>query len=72
MKTLARIGREFLKDLAKLKLPVTAASVVATIVALVDPFGIDLGSAAPILTGACVAVGTVAYYIDNLRKRAGV
>lgn len=72
MKTLALIGREFLKDLVKLKLPVTAASVVATAVALLDPFGIDIGTATPVLTGACVAVGTVAFYVDSLRKRAGV
>jgi hypothetical protein len=70
LKTLLKIGREFVKDVVKLRLPVTAAATVGTVVALADPIGLDLGPAAPILTGACVAVGTVAYYIDSLRKRA--
>lgn len=70
MKTALKIAGELIKDVVKLRLPVTATAVVATVVALADPFGLDLGPAAPILTGACVAVGTLAYYIDSLRKRA--
>ena len=57
--------RNFLNDLTRLRLPVTAASVVATVVALVSPFGLDVGPAGPILTGALVAVGIIAEYIKS-------
>jgi hypothetical protein len=57
--------RNFLADLVKLRLPVTASAVVATVVALASPFGLDVGPAGPILTAALVVVGTVAAYVQS-------
>lgn len=62
--------RNFVKDVATLKLPVTAAAVVATVLALVDPLGVDLGSdAVPKVTAALVLVGVIAQYIDSRSSR---
>lgn len=57
--------RNFLADLVKLRLPVTAGAVVATVVALAQPFGLNVGPAAPVLTGALIAVGTIAAYVQS-------
>lgn len=62
--------REFLADIVKLRRPVTAAAVVATLVALASPFGINVGPQGPELTGVLVAVGTLAAYLERLRKRS--
>jgi len=62
--------RNFVKDVATLKLPVTAAAVVATVLALVDPLGVNLGSdAVPKVTAALVLVGVIAQYIDSRSSR---
>lgn len=59
-------ARAFLDDLARLKLPVTAGAVLATALALVQPFGIDLGGDATAkLTAALVAVGVVSQYLQD-------
>lgn len=63
--------RALLDDLVKLKLPVTAAALVATVLALAEPFGITLGGDTTAkVTGALVAVGVVAEYVK--RKLGGV
>jgi len=62
--------RNFIKDVATLKLPVTAAAVLATVLALLDPLGVNLGSdAVPKVTAAIVLVGVVAQYIDSRASR---
>jgi hypothetical protein len=59
-------ARAFLDDLVRLKLPVTAAAVLATALALVQPFGITLGGDATAkLTAALVAVGIVSQYLQD-------
>lgn len=62
--------RNFIKDVATLKLPVTAAAVLATILALLDPLGLNLGEdAVAKVTAAIVAVGVIAQYIDSRSSR---
>lgn len=62
--------RNFIKDVATLKLPVTAAAVLATVLALLDPLGVNLGAdAVPKVTAAIVLVGVVAQYIDSRASR---
>jgi len=58
--------KNLLADLVSLRRPVTAASVVATGVALLSPFGLDVGPSGPVIAGALVAVGVVAAYIEHL------
>ncbi|ADB50161.1 hypothetical protein [Conexibacter woesei] len=62
-------ARAFLEDLVKLRLPVTAGAVLATALALVQPFGIGLGGDTTAkVTAALVALGVVAQYLqDKLR-----
>lgn len=55
-----------LADAAKLKEKAVAASVVATIVAVVSPFGLNVGPDGAIITGILVAVGTVAAAIERV------
>lgn len=62
--------RNFIKDVATLKLPVTAAAVVATVLALVDPLGLNLGQdAVAKVTAALVLVGVIAQYVDSRSSR---
>jgi hypothetical protein len=62
--------RNFIKDVATLKLPVTAAAVVATVLSLLDPLGLNLGKdAVPKVTAALVLVGVIAQYIDSRSSR---
>lgn len=59
--------RELLRDLATLRLPVTAAAALATLLALVAPFGLQLGAEQTAsVTGAIVAFGVIA---DAIRRR---
>lgn len=59
-------ARAFLDDLVRLKLPVTAGAVLATALALLQPFGIDLGGDATAkLTAALVAVGVISQYVQD-------
>ncbi|MDW5597669.1 hypothetical protein VSS74_25180 [Conexibacter stalactiti] len=59
-------ARAFLDDLVRLKLPVTAGAVLATVLALLQPFGIDLGGDATAkLTAALVAVGVLSQYLQD-------
>lgn len=61
--------RSLLDDLVKLKLPVTAGAVLATVLALAQPFGLSLGGDATAkVTGALVAIGVVSQYVQ---KRLG-
>lgn len=54
-----------LRDIARLRLPVTAGAVLATVLAITAPFGLDLGGETTAqVTGALVAVGVVARYIE--------
>ncbi len=63
--------RALLSDLVKLKLPVTAAAVLATFVALAEPFGIALGGDTTAkVTAALIAIGVIAAYIQS--KLGGV
>ena len=55
--------KQFVTDLATLRLPVTAAAVVATGLAVIKPFGVDLVAAQ--LTGALVGVGALAEFIKR-------
>lgn len=67
-----RILRGVLTDVAKLKLPVTAAAVLATALALLQPFGIELGGdTTGEVTGALVAVGVVATFLQRYLGPAG-
>jgi len=62
--------RNFIKDVATLKLPVTAAAVLATVLALLDPLGVNLGQdAVAKVTAAIVLVGVIAQYIDSRASR---
>lgn len=63
---------EFLKDLVKLRLPVTAGSVVATVVGVLGVAGVVHlpEGATAIASGALVGIGTVAYYVQSLIARA--
>jgi hypothetical protein len=63
--------RALLDDLVKLRLPVTAAATLATVLALVEPFGLSIGGDTTAkITGALVAVGVVAAYVQD--KLGGV
>lgn len=54
------------RDIATLRLPVTAAAVVATITALIEPFGVNLGGDTTAkVTAALVAVGVIAEYVKT-------
>lgn len=57
--------RKFVRELVKLRRPVTAGAVVATAIALVSPFGLDVGPHGPAVTGALVAVGGVVAWLDH-------
>lgn len=60
-------ARAFLDDLVHLKLPVTAAAVLATALALIEPFGVSLGGETTAkITGALVALGVIAQYVQEL------
>lgn len=52
--------RDLAADIVKLRLPVTAGSIVATFVGIVQPFGLDLGSKATALAGILAGIGTAA------------
>ena len=53
-------------DLVKLRLPVTAAAVVATVLALVEPFGVSLGGDATAkITAGLVAIGVIAEFVAS-------
>lgn len=58
--------KNLLADLVGLRLPVTAAALVALVVSLAGPFGVNLGGATTEkLTAALVAVGVVAAYVQS-------
>jgi hypothetical protein len=58
--------KSLLTDLVKLRLPVTAAAVVATVLALVEPFGVSLGGDTTAkITAALVAIGVIAEFIST-------
>lgn len=58
--------RALLDDLVRLRLPVTAGAVLATVVAIVEPFGVSLGGeATEKITAALVAVGVIAAYLQH-------
>lgn len=58
--------RNLLSDLAKLRMPVTAAAVVTTGLALAEPFGLSLGGDATAkVTGALAAVGVISAYVQE-------
>ena len=60
--------RNLVHDLATLKMPVTAAAFVATVLALVQPFGLTLGhDTTAKVTAVLVAVGVVAEYLKTRR-----
>jgi hypothetical protein len=57
-----------LADLAKLRRPVTAAAVAATIASILSPFGLDVGPAGAYIVGALGSIGLVAGLIENAGK----
>ena len=52
-------------DLVKLRLPITAAAMVTTLVGLLQPFGIDLSHQSTRLAAAFALIGVIAAAIDN-------
>lgn len=60
--------RKFVHDLATLKLPVTAAATVATVLSVLSPFGVDVGPDGPKIIGAVVGVGLVAAFVERYLK----
>lgn len=61
--------RNFLADLVKLRLPVTAGAVVATGVSIAEPFGLDVGPWTGRITAALVGVGVIAEYVKSRSQR---
>jgi len=58
--------KALLADLAKLRMPVTAAAAVTTGLALVEPFGITLGGDTTAkVTGALTALGVISAYLQD-------
>lgn len=56
-----------LREVARLRLPVTAAAALATFLALVAPFGIQVGDdTSAKITGALVALGVVVEWLRQL------
>lgn len=63
--------KNLVNDLVKLRLPVTAAALVATVTSLVEPFGVTLGGDTTTkVTAAIVAVGVVAEYVKSRSQPA--
>jgi uncharacterized membrane protein len=57
-----------LADLAKLRRPVTAAAVAATIASLISPFGLNVGPDGAVLVGVLSAIGLAAGLLEQARK----
>lgn len=55
-----------LADAARLKNPVVDAGIVATILAIVSPFGMNVGTTGAYLSGALLAVGTLAAAVEKV------
>lgn len=56
-----------LRELAQLRLPVTAAAVLATVLALVAPFGVEIGDETTAqVTGALVGLGVAVEWLRQL------
>ena len=53
-----------LADIAKLKNPVLDATILATLVAVVSPFGLNVGPDGAIISGVLAAVGTAAAAVE--------
>jgi hypothetical protein len=54
-----------LAEAAKLQNPVLDAAIVAEVVSLVSPFGVNVGPSGSIILGALVLVGTVATAVQK-------
>lgn len=54
-----------LKDLALLKSPTVDAGILATVVAVVSPFGLNVGPEGAYITGGLLAVGTIAVAVET-------
>lgn len=54
-----------LADAVKLQNPVLDAAIVAEVVSLASPFGINVGPSGSIIVGALVLVGTVASAVEK-------
>ena len=57
--------RRVLADLAQLKLPVTAAAAMTTLVGLAAPFGVDLSQQTTRITAALAILGLTASAFSN-------
>jgi hypothetical protein len=57
-----------LADLAKLRRPVTAGAVAATLAALLSPLGLNVGPDGAYLLGALGTIGLIAGLIEQARK----
>ena len=71
MTFLQRLGtfvKNLSKDIVKLRAPVTAAALVATIAGIAEPFGLDISEQTTAITGGLVGIGVVWAYITD---RAG-
>lgn len=65
---LGTFARNLSKDIVKLRAPVTAAALVATVAGIVEPFGLNISEQTTAITGGLVGVGVVWAYITD---RAG-
>lgn len=66
--TLTSIAKQLptvLADIVKLQNPVLDATILAEIVSLASPFGINVGPAGPIIVGSLVLIGTVASMVEK-------
>lgn len=66
--TLAGVAKELpevIADIAKLQNPVLSATVVADVLAVVSPFGINVGSSGVVIVSALVAFGTLVTAIQG-------
>lgn len=68
MKRFTLAVRGALRDLAKLRLPVTAAATVATVVGLLQPFGIDLSAQTTRITAGLALLGMAAATVQGWTK----
>jgi hypothetical protein len=65
MRKAVRTARAVLADLARLRLPVTAAAAATTLVGLTAPFGVDLSQQTMRITAALTAIGLAASAISK-------
>lgn len=66
MKKILDAVKAALADVAKLKSKTTAAAIAAFVVAVISPFGINVGTAGPVILAAVVTIGLVANTVEKM------